>query len=1593
MKLPGGHLDSMQAMYFSRVMCTLLQRKPYESLDFVRAQGNVVPLFLEHLGVSAVVDLLLKVISLEELDNGPGIIGWLSEDHLIPMLVDRLSPQCDPEMHSLAAQVLLDIIAISQCNTPSQPTIGINALIEELKSEATVTRLVDYMLDRSGPHATSTLINCVYIFIELIRRNYSEDEVDASPDEQGNGYGFGGSYDGSSYEQQSPRRLPTVDLSDMMRVLALRVNDLVDLLKNPRSSTEPVPTTLGLREPLGFERLRICELFAELLHCSNMPRLNQSVGSASDDAVFVDASAGTDTGAVTADASASVPKSEKADKADAENTPSHKDSPTVVGFAPHRDRGSPGSASSSPSSKKQQQQTFSPGSARSGSSSNSGSNANLQQLVSAGGSADGDGSDSTGFGGIPLEISTPSAHDTANTPVGQLLKWKLIQHEVLPICTDLFFRFSLNNFLHSVVYDIMHQVLNLPLNLECNLALIVVAFRDVRITSRIAQACAHNDQVSREPRGVRLGYMGHLTGIGEEVARLLELSGAALEPLIAPFIDGDEWLDYVARTLQEVRERDQQPLGGERPGGANSDMSGDNANQVFVSRMGLVDPSSNESYGAHDGDDDDDEGDDEYIDEDMEDDMDEDMDDEVQRYTRRSKTFGSTSSSLSASSAGQATSMLYPANDEDEDSSEYMSAHQNMYFAGRGASSNQFGMGPMVSDDADQFIIKDDDDDDDDAGVPDEHDLGGADDAGIGPAGRIGRFRSYQNEPAAAAAAASGFSDDEDEDIAAYVSKGNDQGATAMDEDPKDGKGSRSNHNDEDGDDNDDDEDEDGASEVGRMRDYMRNRAADMAEATRLQKSQSPPANSASAGSSSNDDQGKGGSSLLLFTDCADTAIANGPNDDDDDDDVDNDDNANQNICQEDNGNSASSVATRERRQLVRLSFDGSAHTVSAIDQLEDASVPSYLLALPSLSSPPSGTFSFNSPKDANAPSSSSFSFSAKPTSSYSSHAAAPTASPAPPSRSLNSKPPNGTIDDDADCADADADADAETQTESETDSDNSQGSKLQSLPQVPSVPPHPFADILASMPPPPPIPPHPFAPSLSSSPQQQAPAPPLPKTRPKNPFIEPKGRLQDLYRESKQRSRSSSELDNIVPADIGSWSSTNASGSAANAHSQARVNGSGALGEAGSGSVEASGASSAADQPDDDGASARRGRTGSFAARRQRSRSQSAGVGITREMVIQAASKGQFPYLDAKTCEFVGQLKTDTVTLGGAAAGGNREAAPRQRSKTAVGGGGGGNSNSSNSGGAGGGAGAGIGIGIGINIGKGPRKQSGSAPTSAASSPTVKPAIHLREGLAGSPQQPSGLRVVSGLAQSGLRSFPSDMLSDSDDDDELDLSGMSLDDDAETRADSTASIVAGGSVDDGQKPTATVPSVKHPLPGQNPGSYMPTPPPSSSTSVVLKPVSLASSGAVAATGAVLAKTYAKSQQQQQQQQQQQHHHPIMQSVDSRNKTATSSSCSATNGGVLLPSALTIPSGNQLPLATSGTANQNGNGRQSSWRRDNGGGSGNGGRRNRRGGKSSARAVPALPGFPTLPMSPVHKSSPIMFDSSIGSPKTSTSPK
>ncbi|RKP36311.1 SIT4 phosphatase-associated protein-domain-containing protein, partial [Dimargaris cristalligena] len=437
-------LQFLQASYFSRVMCAFLQKEPVKILDYIKAQPDVVSQFLNHIETSAIIDLLLKLISLEEIPVGAGISEWLSSQNLVSRLVDLLDPHNDVDTHSMAGQVQIDIISISQCNNPDQPSIGTNCLVGELKSEAIVSRIMDYMLDPNAPNTTSTLVNGVFIFIELIRRNYSDNVV--SP-------------------QANPNYSPTnvmvpVDLSDLMRAVSHRLGQFKELLLHPRHRSKVQAVGPNKAEPLGFERLRVGELFAELLHCSNMYKLNVA------------------------------PEGTESASADGSN-------PSAAALA-----------------------------------------------------------DDT------IGISIPSNLD--RVPVGQLLKWKMIEHSVVPMCLDLFFQFPWNNFLHSVVFDMLHQILNLPFALECNRALILTTFKDAKLTTRIAEAHRLNQAECEKPKGVRIGYMGHLTGIAEEVVRLFERCTSPLLEQLEEYMNDEAWREFVA-ALREARERDRLPLGGEKP--------------------------------------------------------------------------------------------------------------------------------------------------------------------------------------------------------------------------------------------------------------------------------------------------------------------------------------------------------------------------------------------------------------------------------------------------------------------------------------------------------------------------------------------------------------------------------------------------------------------------------------------------------------------------------------------------------------------------------------------------------------------------------------------------------------------------------------------------------------------------------------------------------------------------------------------------------------------------------------------------------------------------------------------------------------------
>ena len=256
-------LDPVQAGYFNKVNEALLDRKTEEMLDFIKSIDNVVSDLVVHVDCPPIMDLLLKMISLEKVEGGQGIVDWLQSRNLIPILLSYLSPEHSSATQTSAGDFLKAIITISaNATTQDQSVIGPNELTRQLVSEPCIKNLIADMLRGGSPLTVG-----VGIIIEVIRKNNSD-------------------YDLESQIGPTPRTTDPIYLGTLLRQFANTVSNFMNLIlesdrADPNDPDAPkkrreVRVAFGEKiEPLGFDRFKTCELMAELLHCSNMALLNE----------------------------------------------------------------------------------------------------------------------------------------------------------------------------------------------------------------------------------------------------------------------------------------------------------------------------------------------------------------------------------------------------------------------------------------------------------------------------------------------------------------------------------------------------------------------------------------------------------------------------------------------------------------------------------------------------------------------------------------------------------------------------------------------------------------------------------------------------------------------------------------------------------------------------------------------------------------------------------------------------------------------------------------------------------------------------------------------------------------------------------------------------------------------------------------------------------------------------------------------------------------------------------------------------------------------------------------------------------------------
>ena len=558
--------SSSPLLYCIHILDQLLESTSNEFLNFVRQQENLVDTFLLKLETPTVTDFFLRIIQTDKVDSPTGIIEVLSLQGLVPKLVEILKP--DPSQfapssvianyelyfrQSAATEFLKAFVGISSHRSLAlivETNIGPNQLTRELVSPEIMTTIVeDIMLYKYKDPNTGILetnkhgiSNCVGIIIEIIRKNNSDYDFDCT----GYKYPLPNGEDGVAevspmvmyqwlrdFEKNPPGPRNPIYLGYMLSLFSKHLNEFMELIRLNDCAAKKQG-----RHSLGVTNLKISELFAELLHCSNMVLLN----SKRIDAI------------IRIRDKLRIKQNDRLKNALNETFLS-SDKITDESHASNDISGKLENASLHETS------TKSPSAAES-----------LEEKYSF--SEDEDVERETNemsamFKGLDMKSNEESDEDEqsissenpfvttsrdkslrANPCIGDAFKIELSDLGFLSCVVRKFVEYPLNNFFHNVVFDIVQQIFNGKLK-SYNSFLIVDLFRRDRcnITEVIIKSIRQNS------KGPHAGYMGHLILMSEEIVKFTSLYKPDLiSPIIVDRISSDDWNWYVNDVLLKTRE-------------------------------------------------------------------------------------------------------------------------------------------------------------------------------------------------------------------------------------------------------------------------------------------------------------------------------------------------------------------------------------------------------------------------------------------------------------------------------------------------------------------------------------------------------------------------------------------------------------------------------------------------------------------------------------------------------------------------------------------------------------------------------------------------------------------------------------------------------------------------------------------------------------------------------------------------------------------------------------------------------------------------------------------------------------------------------
>lgn len=164
----GDSLNPLLASFFSKVMGVLISRKTDQLVSFLRKKDDFVDLLLQHIGTSAIMDLLLRLLTcVERPQLRQEVVTWLNEEKIVQRLIEQIHPSRDDNQHSNASQSLCDIIRLSREQMIQvQDTPEPDQLLATLEKQETIEQLLSNMLE--GATSPSVLVSGVQVLLTLL---------------------------------------------------------------------------------------------------------------------------------------------------------------------------------------------------------------------------------------------------------------------------------------------------------------------------------------------------------------------------------------------------------------------------------------------------------------------------------------------------------------------------------------------------------------------------------------------------------------------------------------------------------------------------------------------------------------------------------------------------------------------------------------------------------------------------------------------------------------------------------------------------------------------------------------------------------------------------------------------------------------------------------------------------------------------------------------------------------------------------------------------------------------------------------------------------------------------------------------------------------------------------------------------------------------------------------------------------------------------------------------------------------------------------------------------------------------------------------